>query len=122
VTLGQFVPNVALCILTFILIEAAGNGDELKRIPQTKAQVFSAKISQRTNLFIMPLIFVSWIIGVMSEYEQNLALYGAFTALNTTIGVVVLVFHLMANQMVRERIARCCFMCSERRSRGSRRR
>ena len=45
-------------------------------------QLTSAKIMQRSNVVIMPLVFASWVVGVFAEYEQNVALYGTFTILN----------------------------------------
>ena len=34
----------------------------------------------------MPLAFASYIVGALSEYEQNVALYGTFTVLNGILG------------------------------------
>ncbi|CAG0923099.1 unnamed protein product [Notodromas monacha] len=121
IILGQFVPNVALVILTFILIEAAGNADSFAKIPQERIQVFSARISQRTNLFIMPLVFCSWVLGIVSEYEQNIGLYGAFSALNSIIGVLILFCHLMANERVREKLMNCCSSLCDKSSKRRRR-
>ena len=45
-------------------------------------QLTSAKIMQRSNVVIMPLVFASWMVGLYAEYEQNVALYGVFTILN----------------------------------------
>ena len=42
----------------------------------------SAKIMQRSNVVIMPLVFASWVVGLYAEYEQNVPLYGVFTILN----------------------------------------
>ena len=48
-------------------------------------QLTSAKIMQRSNVVIMPLVFASWVVGLYAEYEQNVALYGVFTILNGVI-------------------------------------
>ena len=48
-------------------------------------QLTSARIMQRSNVIIMPLVFASWVVGVYAEYEQNVALYGTFTILNGVI-------------------------------------
>ena len=48
-------------------------------------QLTSAKIMQRSNVVIMPLVFASWAVGVYAEYEQSIALYGTFTILNGVI-------------------------------------
>ena len=45
-------------------------------------QLTSAKIMQRSNVVIMPLVFASWVVGLYAEYEQNVPLYGVFTILN----------------------------------------
>ena len=55
--------------------------DQLKKW-DAKKQLISAKIMQRSNVVIMPLVFASWVVGVYAEYEQNVALYGTFTILN----------------------------------------
>ena len=55
--------------------------NEFEKIDAQK-QLTSAKIMQRSNVVIMPLVFASWVVGVFAEYEQNVALYGTFTILN----------------------------------------
>ncbi|XP_068212022.1 adhesion G-protein coupled receptor D1-like [Palaemon carinicauda] len=104
---GQFIPVIAIMIITFTLIEAAGaaNYKVLKDIDES--QLVSAKISQRTNLIIMPLVFSHWVVGMLSEYEQNLPLYGIFSILNSVTGVVVFILHSSNNQLVREKIKSC---------------
>ena len=59
----QIISIVLLVILTFTLIEAAGAAN-YRRIPgMDQQQLLSAKIMQRTNLIIMPLVFISYVIG-----------------------------------------------------------
>ncbi|XP_068212021.1 adhesion G-protein coupled receptor D1-like [Palaemon carinicauda] len=104
---GQFMPIIILIVLTFALIEAAGavNYKPLKGID--KAQLKSAKISQRTNLIIMPLVFSHWMVGILSEYEQNLPLYGTFSILNGVTGVAVFLLHSSNNEQVRAKLQGC---------------
>ena len=52
-----------------------------------RKQLTSARIMQRTNMVIMPLVFASYIVGVYAEYEQNVPLYGTFTILNGVINL-----------------------------------
>ena len=88
------------------MIEAAGTA-EYRRLPgMDQQQLVSAKIMQRTNLIIMPLIFVSYVVGVLSEYNQNVALYSTFTLLNGIIGGCVFFFHSTGNEQVREKLTR----------------
>ncbi|CAG0884538.1 unnamed protein product [Darwinula stevensoni] len=96
---AEFVPIVALVVLTFILIEAAGSADFKSLDKINQSQFFSARISQRTNLFIMPMVFASWVVGMLSEYEQNLPLYGTFSVMNGVLGGMVFFFHCMGNQV-----------------------
>ncbi|XP_054724738.1 adhesion G-protein coupled receptor G6-like [Uloborus diversus] len=108
-TLG---PITAICILNFIMLEAAGNANykPLKIIDHR--QLLSCKIHQRSNLILMPLIFASFVIGMVSDYEQNLALYSVFSILNTVIGVLVFLFHCLGNDQVRQKVKnmfKCCF-------------
>ena len=65
-----------------------------------KSQRTSAKFSQRTNLVVMPLVFCHMLVGMFSEYEQNLPLYGIFTILNGVSGVAELFLHCFNNQRV----------------------
>ncbi|XP_018009978.1 adhesion G-protein coupled receptor D1-like [Hyalella azteca] len=67
-------------------------------------QMMSAKFSQRTNLLLLPLVYFHWLLGVMSEYQQNLALYSIFSILNSVLGVLVMVFHCSNNEKVRNRM------------------
>ena len=66
-----------------------------------KSQRLSARISQRSNLIIMPLVFTSFVIGMLSEYDQDLALYGTFSVLNGFVGGAIFFFHCTGNQQVR---------------------
>ncbi|XP_063598335.1 adhesion G-protein coupled receptor D1-like [Penaeus indicus] len=101
---GQFIPVVGLVIMTFTLIEAAGAAEykPLKGIDKT--QLLSARISQRTNLIILPLVFAHWMVGMMSEYEQNLPLYGTFSVLNGITGGVIFFLHCTNNSQVRAKL------------------
>lgn len=101
-------------ILIFALIEAAGSA-EYKSLPENKEtdklekvdaqkQLTSAKIMQRSNLVIMPLVFASWVVGVYAEYEQNVALYGTFTILNGVLGGIIFVMHCSGNERVRDKL------------------
>ena len=110
----QLVPIVILVILIFTMIEAAGNANYLD-LPMLKGQtkaaklqdqksLTSAKIMQRTNVVIMPLVFASFLVGVLAEYEQNIPLYGTFTILNGCLGAAILVLHCSSNEVVRDKL------------------
>ena len=101
---GEIIPIVIIVILTFTVLEAAGAADYRKLPGLDQDQYVSAKIMQRSNLAIMPLVFISFLIGVMSEYEQNVALYGIFTILNGILGVVIFLTHCSGNEDVREKL------------------
>ena len=101
---GQIVPTVVLVILIFTVLEAAGAAEYRKLPGLDQDQYQSAKIMQRSNLLIMPLVFISWLIGFMSEYEQDVGLYGVFTILNAVLGVSVFLFHCSGNEDVREKL------------------
>ncbi|XP_050722164.1 adhesion G-protein coupled receptor D1-like [Eriocheir sinensis] len=98
---GQIIPIVALVTLTFTLIEAAGSANYKPLKGIDKHQRTSAKFSQRTNLIIMPFVFAHMLVGIYSEYEQNLPLYSIFTILNSVTGFLVLFLHCFNNQQVR---------------------
>ena len=91
-------------VLTLTLLEAGGAA-EYKRMPGCdQQQLLSAKIMQKTNLIIMPLVFISFLIGVMAEYNQDVALYSTFTAMNACLGAAIFFFHSTGNEHVREKI------------------
>ena len=102
---GQMIPMVILVILIVTVIEAAGQGSDYRTLPGLdQNQLLSAKIMQRTNLLIMSLVFISFLVGIMAEYEQNVALYGTFTILNGVLGACVFFFHCTGNEQVREKL------------------
>ena len=61
----------------------------------------SAKIMQRSNLIIMPLIFASFTVGTLATYEQNPGLYGTVTLINGILGGAIFFFHSTGNERVR---------------------
>ncbi|KAK4300095.1 hypothetical protein Pmani_027686 [Petrolisthes manimaculis] len=101
---GQLIPIIGLVILTFTLIEAAGAADYKQLKGGDKNQQRSAKFSQRTNLLLLPLVFSHMLVGMFSEYEQNLYLYGIFTILCSVTGVAVLLLHCANNHQVRAKM------------------
>ena len=100
--LAQFVPIVLLVVLTLTLIEAAGAAEYRKLPGIDQRQQTSAKIMQRSNLIIMPMVFVSFLLGVLSTYEQNPALYGTFTLVNGILGGTIFFFHSTGNEQVKK--------------------
>ena len=101
---GQVIVITVIVIFTFTIIEAAG-AENYRRIPGLdQGQWLSAKIMQRTNLIITPLVFASFILGFLSEYNQDVALYSTFTAVNTFLGAAVFFFFCSGNERVREKL------------------
>ena len=73
IVMGQIIPMTILAILIVTVIEAAGSGEYYRSLPgMDQNQLVSAKIMQRSNPLIMILVFVSWIIGIMAEYNQGI--------------------------------------------------
>jgi len=99
--IGQYVPMVVLAILTLTLIEAAGAAEYRKLPGIDQRQQTSAKIMQRSNLIIMPLVFASFLTGTLAAYEQDPGLYGTFTLINGMLGGSVFFFHCTGNERVR---------------------
>ena len=58
--IGQYVPIVVLAVLTLTLIEAAGAAEYRKLPGIDQRQQTSAKIMQRSNLIIMPMVFARY--------------------------------------------------------------
>jgi len=104
---GQYVPIVCLVVTTFTLIEAAGASDDYPTLEGTdEMDKTTAQISQRTLLIILPLVFASYVIGTIATFEQNPALYGAFTIINGVLGGIVLFFHVTSNVKTRELVTK----------------
>ena len=99
--IGQYVPIVLLVVLTLTLIEAAGAAEYRKLPGIDQRQQTSAKIMQRSNLIIMPMVFVSFLLGTLSSYEQNPGLYGTFTLVNGILGGSIFFFHITGNEQVK---------------------
>jgi len=102
--LAQYAPITAFVILTLTMIEAAGAAN-YRMLPgiDTRQQT-SAKIMQRSNLVIMPLCYISFMIGTLAEYEQNFGLYGTFTIINGILACSVFFFHCTGNEQVRAKL------------------
>ena len=98
--IGQYVPIVVLAVLTLTLIEAAGAAEYRKLPGIDQRQQTSAKIMQRSNLIIMPLIFASFTVGTLATYEQNPGLYGTVTLINGILGGAIFFFHSTGNERV----------------------
>ena len=75
--IAQYVPIVVLAILTLTLIEAAGAAEYRKLPGIDQRQQTSAKIMQRSNLIIMPMVFISFMtaatIAAMSSADAMAA-------------------------------------------------
>merc|ERR1712150_27524 len=67
----------------------------------------TAKVIQRTLLLILPLVFTSFILGTLAEFEQNIYLYSVFTLVNGILGAIIFSFHTSANAKVRAKIKDC---------------
>eukprot|EP00090_Calanus_glacialis_P040812 TRINITY_DN7141_c0_g1_i1.p1 TRINITY_DN7141_c0_g1~~TRINITY_DN7141_c0_g1_i1.p1 ORF type:complete len:514 (-),score=67.49 TRINITY_DN7141_c0_g1_i1:139-1680(-) len=104
--IGQYVPIVLMVVLTLTLIEAAGAAEYRKLPGIDQRQQTSAKIMQRSNLIIMPMVFVSFLLGTLSSYEQNPGLYGTFTLVNGILGGSIFFFHSTGNEQVRAKLMR----------------
>jgi len=104
--IGQYVPIVLMAIITLTLIEAAGAAEYRKLPGIDQRQQTSAKIMQRSNLIIMPMVFVSFLLGTLSSYEQNPGLYGTFTLVNGILGGSIFFFHSTGNEQVRAKLMR----------------
>ncbi|KAF2363264.1 GPCR family 2 secretin-like [Trinorchestia longiramus] len=108
---AQQVPIFALMIIMLSLTEAAGLAEYKTLEGMDSDQLTSAKFSQRTNLILLPFVYIHWLLGTLSEYEQNLALYSLFSIVNAVLGVLVLLLHCSNNQKVRAKMMDCFSKC-----------
>ena len=102
---GQYIPIVFITIVTFAIIEAAGDVDGYTKLDNIKEeQRTTAKVIQRTLLLILPMVFTSFILGTLAEFEQNIYLYSVFTLVNGILGAIIFSFHTSANVTVRAKV------------------
>ena len=102
---GQYIPIVFITIATFAIIEAAGDIDGYTKLDDVnEEQRTTAKVIQRTLLLILPLVFTSFILGTLAEFEQNIYLYSVFTLVNGILGAIIFSFHTSANAKVRAKV------------------
>ena len=66
-----------------------------------EAQRTSAQIMRLTLFFILPMVFASYVMGSIAEYEQNIYLYSSYTLVNGILGGLVFICHCFANARVR---------------------
>lgn len=60
-------------------IKAAGSADDFLPLDDyDKVQRTTAKVMQRTLVFILPLVFISFMLGSLAEYEQVIFTQMAF--------------------------------------------
>lgn len=102
---GQYVPIAFMTIVTLAIVEAAGAASDYQKLDDVDdRQRTSAKIMQRTLLIILPLVFTSFVLGSMAEYEQNIALYSTYTLINGILGGLIFVCHCSSNETIREKL------------------
>ena len=63
-----------------------------------------AKVNRRGLSIIMPMVFASFIVGMMAQYDQDVGLFGIFTILNAILGAIIFIFHCSGNEDVREKL------------------
>ena len=114
---GQYIPIVFMTIVTFAIIEAAGDVDGYTKLENiNEEQRTTAKVIQRTLLLILPMVFTSFILGTLAEFEQNIYLYSVFTLVNGILGAIIFSFHTSANATVRAKVKG--FFCKSNRSKS----
>jgi hypothetical protein len=60
-------------------LQAAGSADDFLPLDDyDKVQRTTAKVMQRTLVFILPLVFISFMLGSLAEYEQVIFTQMAF--------------------------------------------
>ena len=111
---GQYVPIVSMTIATFAILEAAGDTDGYTKLENVdEAQRITAKVIQRTLIIILPMVFTSFILGTLAEFEQNIYIYSIFTIVNGILGAIIFSFHISANATVRSKVKG--FFCKRKR-------
>ncbi len=112
-----------ITIITFAIVEAAGGASDYEKArlhnkslykhiiniynityvqleDVDSAQRTSAIVMRSTLIFILPLVFISYVLGSLAEYEQNIYLYSLFTVANGVLGALVFFAHCFANATV----------------------
>jgi hypothetical protein len=65
-----------------------------------EVQRTSAKYMHRSLILRNGLCYVSFLMGSLAAYQQNLVLYLVFTVLNGLLGFLIFFFHCTSNEHV----------------------
>ena len=102
---GQFVPIAFMTVTSLAIIEAAGNAEEYKKLENVnETERKNAKVMQRTLILILPLVFATFLLGTLAEYDQNLVLYSIWTLFNGILGGLIFIFHCSTNEVTRAKL------------------
>ena len=64
----------------------------------------NAKVMQRTLILILPLVFATFLLGTLAEYDQNLILYSIWTLFNVILGALIFIVHCSTNEVTRAKL------------------
>lgn len=97
------VPMLAVSVLGFMFYEFTGQFTrEVKSLPTIKpTQLTTATISQANYLQMVLVTMAAWFVGSQAVYFQRLWLVSIVFSLNVTIGFLMLLTHMMADQQVK---------------------
>ena len=119
--LAQLVPITVMVVASIMMVEAAGSVDESNMtrldgkvaqfrfaifmpywfiLGSDEAQRMSAKVMHGSLFPRLMICFISFIIGSMATYQQEIFEYFVFTVLNGILGFVIFFFHCTSNETV----------------------
>ena len=81
-----------------------------------------AQVNRPGLTIINLLVFVSFLVGVMAEDNQDAVLFGIFTILNGILGCCIFVFHCSGNEEVRNKLVKAYMALRKKKASGLARR
>ncbi|XP_014678508.1 PREDICTED: adhesion G-protein coupled receptor D1-like [Priapulus caudatus] len=96
-----FVPNGIMIVCALILLESSGTANFRQLDDVDRPQLLSAQINQKANMVILPMMSISWVLGVMGYDYQDLSLFSLFGVFCSITGWMMFSSHSLGNEKVR---------------------
>uniref|UniRef100_A0A914WTH6 Uncharacterized protein n=1 Tax=Plectus sambesii TaxID=2011161 RepID=A0A914WTH6_9BILA len=113
--IGEIVPAAMLCVPALVMNEAAGMGLFPVHPDSIKEKRSSAYGCSRGAMFVIPLSFIAWIVGMAAVHNTNLSLYSLCSTLNLILGIIIIIAHTLGNDRARHLLTKlfCCCNCKK---------
>uniref|UniRef100_A0A914W5G6 Uncharacterized protein n=1 Tax=Plectus sambesii TaxID=2011161 RepID=A0A914W5G6_9BILA len=97
----ELLPVVILSAVGVISAEATGMVEYARNRLAQEEKRFSANTNSKGSIFIIPVSFFAWMLGMAAVFSTNLSLYTIVAILNILLAVLLLLFHTLGNAKAR---------------------